>query len=76
MSTPEIIRSFIDLALIAIAIFLLCKEHKIAAWERRTARKLLRWAVKNIPAFRVWLYGEGDATCMPVRLIDDWRNRR
>lgn len=76
MSTPDIIRSLVDLALIVIAVFLLCKEHKIAAWERRTARKLLRWAVKSIPPFRIWLYGEGDATHMPVRLIDDWRNKR
>lgn len=75
MNTLDIIRSFIELALIAIAIFLLCKEHKIAAWERRTARKLLRWAVKNIPAFRASLYGESDATYMPVRLIDDWRSK-
>lgn len=74
MSIPDIIRSLVDLALIVIAIFLMFNDKKIAAWERRTVRKLLRWAVKNIPAFRAWLYGEGNAEHMPVRLINDWRN--
>lgn len=76
MSSADTIRTIIDFLLIVLAIFLLCKEEKVAAWERRTARKLLRWAVKNVPAFRTWLYGEGNAEHMPVRLINDWRNVR
>lgn len=76
MSSADTVRTLIDFLLIALAIFMLLREKKIITWERRTARKLLRWAVKNIPSFRTWLYGEGDAEHMPVRLINDWRNMR
>lgn len=76
MSNADTVRTLIDFLLIVFAIFLLTKEEKVANWERRTLRKALRWAVKHIPSFRVWLYGKGDAEHMPVRLINDWRNIR
>lgn len=77
MNTSDTVRTLIDFALVVIAIFLMFNDRRIAAWERRTARKILRWAVKSIPALRRRIYGEkikNDTAHMPVRLINDWRN--
>ncbi len=64
--------------LIVIAVVLLINEQKIMVWERRTARRLLRWAYKRIPAFRDWLDSDDDiyGADKPIQphIIRDWRN--
>ena len=81
MSTSDTIRTVIDLVLVITAIILMVYEPRVAAWERRTARKALIWALDNIPSFKAWLYDEPlseqiAAEYKPrVELRHDWRGR-
>lgn len=78
MSTADTVRSIVELLLVVLAIALMIFEPHIAAWEQRAARKVLVWALDNIPAFKSWLYpaDEDEPVKMPVRVMGDWRNSR
>lgn len=42
-----VIRSILELALIVFTVYCVAQEEKIATWERRTARRFLRWLMKE-----------------------------
>lgn len=69
-----LVRSTIDLLLIIAALVMLTYEPRIRCWERKAARKVLRWAVKHIPAFRDWLNDEDADKPIAPHIIRDWRN--